>query len=237
MLLQHTLRNQAERQPDAVAVVFDEQRLTYRELEQRSNQLARLLKEVGCQPGDRVGLLLQKSIPALVGMLGALKAECIYVPMDTGSPAARLRKIIDVCEPSCILAANSTKTLLGQLLTDDLTRNFTQVGWMERSSAIDADSNVSFCWDDLAWFHPHRGRQREPVRPCPYPVHLRLHRGPERSDDHSLERYSLPAMGRRVFRHNCLGPHFLPPSSALRSIHVRCVGNFSRRSSTAPSSA
>src|SRR4051812_34313536 len=112
MLLQHTVRNQAKWQPDAIAVVFNEQRLTYRELELQSNQLARLLKRTGCRKGDRIALLLPKSISALVGMLAALKAECIYVPLDTGSPAARLLKILERCEPSCILATDSTKLLL-----------------------------------------------------------------------------------------------------------------------------
>jgi amino acid adenylation domain-containing protein len=95
-------------------------------------------------------MLLPKSIPALVGMLGALKAECIYVPMDTGSPAARLLKIIDACEPRCVLAMNSTKTLLCQLLADDRIRKSVQVGWMESGKPVNAGFDVSFSWDDLS---------------------------------------------------------------------------------------
>jgi amino acid adenylation domain-containing protein len=150
MLLQHTVRNRAESQPGAIALVFNDQRVTYHELEERSNQLARLLKAAGCQPGDRVCLLLPKSIPALVGMLGTLKAECIYVPMDTGSPAARLLKIIDACEPRCVLAMASTEHLLSQLLSDDRIRKTVHVGWMEPGRPVDAGFEVSFSWDDLS---------------------------------------------------------------------------------------
>src|SRR5262245_57865442 len=102
MLLHETVRYQAERAPDAPAAVFKEQRVTYRELEEQSNQIARILKAEQCQQGDRIGLLLPKSIPALVGMLGTLKAACVYVPMDTASPPARLAKIIDAAEPTYI---------------------------------------------------------------------------------------------------------------------------------------
>jgi acyl-CoA synthetase (AMP-forming)/AMP-acid ligase II len=131
MLLQDTVCDQAERNPEAVAVVFQTQSVTYGELEERSNQLARLLKLAGCQKGDRIGLLLPKSIPALVGMLGALKAGCIYVPMDRASQAARLTKIIDAAEPSCILAVDATAKLLDASLADYRMRKHVRVGWLE----------------------------------------------------------------------------------------------------------
>ncbi len=65
---------QAERQP-GVAVVGNNERLTYARLEERSNQLARLLKEAGCKTGDRVCLLMPKSPTAIVSLLGIYKAE------------------------------------------------------------------------------------------------------------------------------------------------------------------
>src|SRR5437870_7183109 len=117
-LLQDSVRDQGERQPESVAVVFNQQTITYRELEESGNRLARLLRASGCEKGDRVGLLLPKSIPAIVGMLGAVKAGCVYVPMDTASPAARLAKIIDASEPKCILAISSTTNLLEAALLD-----------------------------------------------------------------------------------------------------------------------
>src|SRR4051794_9691148 len=111
MLLQETVSRQAQRRPGSTAIVYKGDSLTYGELENSSNRLARLLIDAGCREGDRVGLLAPKSIRTLVGMLAILKAGCVYVPMDTSSPAARLAKIVDVAEPRCILAAASARPI------------------------------------------------------------------------------------------------------------------------------
>lgn len=111
MLLQDTVQIHAGETPDSTAIVSGKQRISYRELQQRSNQLARLLIRSGCGPGDRVGLLMPKSVEAITGMLGILKAGSIYVPMDTKSPAARLAKIVEACEPTLILALGNEGTL------------------------------------------------------------------------------------------------------------------------------
>ena len=103
-LLQEWVTLQAERQ-SGVAVVGNNERLTYARLEERSNQLARLLKEAGCKTGDRVCLLMPKSPTAIVSLLGIYKADCLYVPLDPAGPAARLAKIIASCEAKWILAA------------------------------------------------------------------------------------------------------------------------------------
>jgi len=149
-LLQHTVRYQAERRPEAVAIAFYQQSVTYGELEIASNRLARLLKVAGCQSGDPVGLLLPKSILALVGMLGVLKAGCIYVPMDTASPAARLAKIVDVCEPRCILTVGATGNLLEVLLSDVQVRKSVRIGWLEPGRPAEAGFEIAFSWDDLS---------------------------------------------------------------------------------------
>jgi len=91
-LLQDRLTLQAERRPEACAVVCDGKRITYGDLDQASNRLARALKASGCGRGDRVALLLPKSIQALVAMFAALKADCIYVPLDTSMPFEELRR-------------------------------------------------------------------------------------------------------------------------------------------------
>jgi amino acid adenylation domain-containing protein len=146
-LLHEIVRHQAERRPEAVAAVLNRQNVSYRELEESGNRLARLLIKTGCHRGDRVGLLLPKSIPALVGMLGTLKAGCIYVPMDTASPAARLAKIIDAAEPKCILATGATSNLLYAALSDQPLRRSVHVGLMEPSDL--RDTPAAFFWNDL----------------------------------------------------------------------------------------
>jgi non-ribosomal peptide synthetase component F len=107
-LLQHWLSSQAEHRPEACAVVSGKQRATYGQLEEASNRLARALKAAGCTRGDRVALLLPKSIQSLIALVAVLKADCIYVPLDTASPTARLLRILQVCESRCVLAVRST---------------------------------------------------------------------------------------------------------------------------------
>jgi amino acid adenylation domain-containing protein len=81
--------------PDAVAVVFEERRLTYRELDERSNQLARHLLRHGVRPESRVGIYLDRSIDLVVAILGVLKAGGAYVPLDPTYPEERLSWILE----------------------------------------------------------------------------------------------------------------------------------------------
>src|SRR6185295_8327110 len=81
---------QAERTPDAVAIVFEDQHLTYRELNEQSNQLAHHLRAEGVGPDVLVGLCLSRSIHLMVGILGILKAGGAYVPLDATYPRKRL---------------------------------------------------------------------------------------------------------------------------------------------------
>ncbi len=133
-LLQQWVTDQAQRRPDALALVMKGQQLTYGQLEQRSNQLARSFKAAGCQKGDRVGLLMPKSPSAIVGILGTLKADCIYVPLDPASPAPRTAQMIASSEPRCLLATEPTASLLDELWSDQKFRSSISVVWMDSAT-------------------------------------------------------------------------------------------------------
>ncbi len=148
-LLQEWVSLQAQRRPEAVALVQGDRTMTYSQLDRLSNQLARALKTAGCQRGDRVGLLVPKSPEAIVGMLGTLKADCIYVPIDTANPAARVTKILNVCDSRCILAASPALGLLDQVLADEKYRENSCVGWLGRPEAAGETIGSRFSWDDL----------------------------------------------------------------------------------------
>ena len=81
---------QAERTPDAIAVVFGEQAITYDELNQRSNRLAHYLRDRGVKPDDLVAISVERSAGMVVGLLGILKAGAAYVPLDPNYPRERL---------------------------------------------------------------------------------------------------------------------------------------------------
>lgn len=134
--LQDWLTAQAQRQPESVAVVFRGQSTSYGALEQASNRLARGLRAIGCTRGDRVALLLPKSAQALVAMFGSLKADCIYVPIDTTSPVARIHRILESCDCRCVLADHSTAGLLNDLLAQGAVAPSTRIGWMDEGAEL-----------------------------------------------------------------------------------------------------
>src|SRR5213596_1209811 len=148
-LLQQWVTEQAERRPDATAVVMDGARMTYEELEASSNRLARTLKAAGCQQGDRVGLLLAKSPLAIVSMVGTLKADCTYVPLDASSPAPRVAKIVESAEPRVFLAEARAASLLSTLLSNARLRRSTAVGWMDRDRTRGEAFQLSFSLEDV----------------------------------------------------------------------------------------
>jgi amino acid adenylation domain-containing protein len=90
LLLHELVEAQAERTPDAEAVAFEEERVSYRELDRRASRLARRLRELGVGPDVRVGVYAERSIEMVVALLGTLKAGGAYVPLDPGYPADRV---------------------------------------------------------------------------------------------------------------------------------------------------
>ena len=86
---------QAAHTPDAVAVRFGAELLTYRELNERANQLANYLRELGVGPEMRVGICLERSLDMIIGLLGILKAGGTYVPLDPQYPIERLAFMLE----------------------------------------------------------------------------------------------------------------------------------------------
>ncbi|HSJ76879.1 MAG TPA: amino acid adenylation domain-containing protein, partial [Gemmatimonadales bacterium] len=89
--------------PDAVAVVYEDATLSYAELNQRANQLAHYLRELGVGPDERVAICLERSLEMVVGMLGVLKAGGAYVPLDPAYPVERLRYMVEDSAPLVLL--------------------------------------------------------------------------------------------------------------------------------------
>ncbi|PBC54245.1 non-ribosomal peptide synthetase [Rhodococcus sp. ACPA1] len=97
------LEEQAARTPDAVAVVFEDEHLTYAELHARANRVARLLVDRGVAPESKVAVALPRSLDLMVALLAVGKAGGAYVPLDTGYPADRLAFMLEDAEPVCVL--------------------------------------------------------------------------------------------------------------------------------------
>ncbi|BAY65521.1 amino acid adenylation [Calothrix brevissima NIES-22] len=86
---------QVEKTPDAVAILFENQQLTYRELNTKANQLAHYLQPMGVDPEVLVGLCVERSIDLVIGVLGILKAGGAYVPLDPNYPQERLAFMLE----------------------------------------------------------------------------------------------------------------------------------------------
>ncbi|HVY94365.1 MAG TPA: amino acid adenylation domain-containing protein, partial [Bryobacteraceae bacterium] len=123
--------------------------MSYGEWEQASNRLARALQYAGCVKGDRVGLLLPKSFEILIGIFGSLKADCIYVPLDTSSPAARLARILEAADCRCVLALHSAAQLLAALPGGEF-----KIGWMDPGPELMDPDRVAFSWPDVQSVSP-----------------------------------------------------------------------------------
>ena len=120
-ILSRVFEAQVDRTPNATALVFREESLTYRELNARANQLARLLVARGIKKGDLVGVLMERSIESVVTLLGALKAGAVFVPLDPIYPLRRLA-----------LTAKNPKT--------QRYLSFVELRWMHRLAAMAQDA-------------------------------------------------------------------------------------------------
>ncbi|WP_336159050.1 amino acid adenylation domain-containing protein [Amycolatopsis sp. VC5-11] len=98
------LQAQAERSPDAEAIVFGEERVLYADLHQRAAALATRLAEHGAGPGRVVGIALPRSVDLVVALLAALRTGAAYLPLDVDLPDDRLRWMIDEADPAALVA-------------------------------------------------------------------------------------------------------------------------------------
>jgi aspartate racemase len=94
---------QVEQTPEATAVIFEEERLTYQKLNCRANQLAHHLRGLGVGPEVLVGICLERSLEMVIGLLGILKAGGAYVPLDPAYPKERLASMLEDAEVPVLL--------------------------------------------------------------------------------------------------------------------------------------
>lgn len=98
---------QAAKTPNSVAVVFENQQLTYGELNRRANQLANHLLKLGARPDGLVGICVERSLEMVVGLLGILKSGSAYVPLDPAYPPDRIAFMLEDAEAPLLLTQSS----------------------------------------------------------------------------------------------------------------------------------
>ncbi|MEW6735629.1 MAG: MupA/Atu3671 family FMN-dependent luciferase-like monooxygenase, partial [Acidobacteriota bacterium] len=94
---------QVERSPDAIALIFEDKQITYKELNCRANQLAYHLRRLGAGPDKIIGIYLERSLELVISILAVLKAGAAYLPIDLAIPSQRLTSILDDARPILLL--------------------------------------------------------------------------------------------------------------------------------------
>jgi amino acid adenylation domain-containing protein len=113
LLVHQLFEVQAARQPDAVALQFEDRQLSYAQLNARANRLAHRLLALGVRPDDRVAICAERSIEMVVGLLAILKSGAAYVPLDPAYPADRLAYMLADSAPAVLLAQPALADLFG----------------------------------------------------------------------------------------------------------------------------
>jgi nonribosomal peptide synthetase DhbF len=173
--LPELFEEQVEKSPDATAVVFEDSCLSYRELNERANQLVHMLIDRGVGPEDVVALAMPRSIAMIVGLLGILKAGAAYLPLDPEYPLERLRFMLNDAGPAFMV---TVKEIASKLPDDSWERIFSdRVRTVSRLAEYPAD-----------------GPQRQQSYKTPEAresslchVHLRFHRHSQRCGCHAPE--------------------------------------------------
>lgn len=107
---------QASRQPDKTAAVCGAARLSYRELDQRSNRLGHVLCDTGARPEQLVALLAERDLPLLTAMIATFKAGAAYMPLDPGLPATRLEQLLALSEAKVMAASSGYREQAAELV-------------------------------------------------------------------------------------------------------------------------
>ena len=110
---------QAKKRPDTTAVIFGDLHYTYRELDERSTELARRLIALGAKPNCAVAVCMERSIDLPLALLAVLKSGAFYVPLDPGNPSERLRSILEECSPVALLSGKAHADALRKRLNLD----------------------------------------------------------------------------------------------------------------------
>ncbi len=110
LCIHQLFETQVEKTPDAIAVVFEDEQISYRELNLRANQLAHYLQSLGVGSEVLVGLCVERSLEMVVGVLGILKAGGAYVPLDYAYPEERLAFMLQDAQVSVLLTQEKLKS-------------------------------------------------------------------------------------------------------------------------------
>ncbi|WP_190285783.1 non-ribosomal peptide synthetase [Montanilutibacter psychrotolerans] len=143
LCLHQLMERQAQRSPDAIALVHEDQSLSYAQLNAQANRLAHHLIELGVKPDDRVALCVERGIAMVVGLLAILKAGGAYVPFDPTYSSARLAQVLADAAPVLLLSDAAGRNALGEAALESMIVLDLLIDLPSWSGQPDCDPQVS----------------------------------------------------------------------------------------------
>ncbi|MDJ0728709.1 MAG: amino acid adenylation domain-containing protein [Crocosphaera sp.] len=145
----HLFEKQVNQTPEAVAIVYKNEQLTYQELNQKANQLAHYLQSLGIKLEEKIGVCIERSPLMVIAILAILKAGGTYVPLDPAYPSERLAFMLEDVECSLLLSQNH---LLEQLPVDNIKQVIDiESEWEKISQYSSENLAVNITVDHLAY--------------------------------------------------------------------------------------
>jgi amino acid adenylation domain-containing protein len=143
--LSELFEEQVERTPNARAIQYEEESLSYIELDQRANQLGHHLRKFGVGPEMRVGICLERSLEMVVSILGVLKAGGTYVPLDPGYPEERLQFMVEDAQVAVLISQRAlgerfSQNQAGLIFWEDLCREIEPCSREKVESGVRVDN-------------------------------------------------------------------------------------------------
>jgi len=142
-LIQNLFENQTKLTPLKTAVISGGRNLTYRELDNQSNQLANYLLSLGVTPGDIVGLCTERSADMMVSVLGILKAGCCYLPMDPSFPYDRIKYMYEDSGAKVLISQSSLKGKFGHFANTAIVLTDSDKDIISKSNTVKPELNIS----------------------------------------------------------------------------------------------
>jgi amino acid adenylation domain-containing protein len=147
-VIHQLFENCVKQQPNAVAVVFQEQQLTYQQLNSKANQLAHYLRSLGIGENQLVGICVERSLEMIVALLGVLKAGGAYLPLDPAYPQERLNFMLRDSQVSILL---TQQKLVTSLPIEDLTVVCLDRDWLDISQESEDNLLINSTAKNLAY--------------------------------------------------------------------------------------